>query len=701
MRSFIFFLISVYFTLTYSCVRIGREIPQNPEKGGVLAIGITQDFESLIPAFPSTRQDNSIFDLIYYPLIRVEKNKVYPGIASEWEFSEDLKTITFYIRKDAKWHDGQPVTASDFIFAYNLITSPNSNSLLKGNFRFVKNIEKISDYVLKIEFTHTYSSQLIDCEIYPLPEHILRDVPDIRNSEFSIKPIGNGPYKVVDYIKGDRLVLERFNGFFEKTGFVDRIVFKIYDTPADVAEALKMDLIDIGFSLIPEVILHGLKDFDKGKIKNYESNRVIFIGWNLKKEPFNNLEFRKIISGLLNVDSIIKNVFKGYASKAKSIIPPSIWAYDSTLKDLEKSNSHEVVSILTKYGYTKRKPFQINILYDNTQELYMKIAENIKRDLENTGVVKINLLALPPVEFVSKLISSDFDAFILSYPLNEKVDLSPLLESGGIFNFMGYSNKKVDSLLNLSRMTLNRKNAKKMLSSLQMILQKELPITPLIIPQEIFAFSNRIKNIENYASGILISNLDLVWIPSASRTERVSFEIKREMPKPETEVISERKIEKEELKAIPEEPKPVKVTQPEITAEELLQKRIAEEAAKKVEVPPVEEKKEEVSEAPKEEKIEETPPPQTLIPAVMPVVKQEVKPSYPDIAKKLGARGVVYLRVLVDETGRVKDVKVTRSSGYDFLDNSAVEAAKGYIFEPAKDQNGNPIAVWVPLTIRF
>ena len=129
---------------------------------------------------------------------------------------------------------------------------------------------------------------------------------------------------------------------------------------------------------------------------------------------------------------------------------------------------------------------------------------------------------------------------------------------------------------------------------------------------------------------------------------------------------------------------------------------MAEEAAKKVETQPIpEEKKEEVAEAPKEEKPEETTPPQPLIPSVMPVLKQEVKPSYPEIAKKLGAKGVVYLRVLVDENGRVKDVKVTRSSGYDFLDNSAVEAAKGYIFEPAKDQNGNPMAVWIPLTIRF
>ncbi|MEN3043698.1 MAG: TonB family protein [Candidatus Hydrothermales bacterium] len=705
MLRFIFLIFTIFYI--NFCVRLGREIPKNPEKGGVLGIGIVQDFESLIPIFPSPRQDNSIFDLIFCPLIRVEKNRVYPGIASEWEFSEDLKTITFYLRKDAKWHDGKPVTAADFIFSYKVITSPGSTSLLRANFQFIRKIEKLSDHVLKIEFTNTYSSQLIDCEIYPLPEHILKDVEDIRNSEFFYKPVGNGPYRVTEYKRGDFLTLEKFDEYFEKTGYLDKIVFKIYPTPFDVAEALKMDIVDVGFSLIPEVIMDGLRDYKNGKIKNYESNRVIFVGWNTKRKPFDNIELRSKISGLINVDDIIKSVFKGYGLKAKSIIPPSIWAYDSNLIDLKRANLDETVSILNQMGYTKRKPFVINLIYDNTQKIYEKITEIIKNDLEKTELIKVNLLPLDPFSFISKLINFDFDIFILSYPLNEKADISPLFSTDGIFNFMGYSNKKVDSLLNSSMMTLNRKNAKKMLRLVQKILLEDLPVTPLVVPQEIFAFSNRVKNIDNFPLELVVSNLDIVWIPTQERVERVSFEIvkkEEEVGTKEEITFEEEKIRKTETVAIkPEEPKPQVVPKPEITAEEILQKRIAEEAVKKEEPPVSEKPVEEEPLAPIEEKEkpEEAPPPQQAIPTVLPVVKQEVKPTYPDIARKLGARGSVLLRVLVDENGKVKDVKILKSSGYDFLDNSAVEAAKGYIFEPAKDQFGNPMAVWVPLTIRF
>ncbi|MEN3045467.1 MAG: TonB family protein [Candidatus Hydrothermales bacterium] len=705
------FLAFLIFYMNF-CVRVGREVPKNPEKGGILAIGIVQDFESLVPIFPSPRQDNSIFDLIFCPLIRVEKNKVYPGIASEWEFSEDLKTITFYLRKDAKWHDGKPVTAGDFVFSYKVITSPGSTSLLRANFKFVKNVEKLSDYILKIEFTNTYSSQLIDCEIYPLPEHILKDVDNIRNSEFLFKPIGNGPYRVAEYKRGDFLILEKFDEFFEKTGYLDRIVFKIYPSPFEVAEALKMDIVDVGFSLIPEVILDGLRDYGNGKVKNYESNRVIFVGWNLKRKPFDNIDLRSKISGFINVDDVINDVFKGYGTKARSIIPPSIWAYDSNLIELKGASIDELVSTLNQIGFTRRKPLELSIIYDNTQRVYEKIAEKIKIDLEKTEVIKVNPLPLDPFTFISRLMKLDFDIFLLSYPLDEKADISPLFSTDGIFNFMGYSNKKVDSLLNLSMRTLNRKNAKKMLNIVQKILLDDLPITPLVVPQEIFAFSNRVKNIDNFTPELVVSNLDLVWIPSQERVERVSFEIVKEKVEVEIkeEVVPKEQIPERTEKVVatttpekPQEPKPQVVPRPEVTAEEILQARIVEEAIKKEE-PPISEKPVEgkpVSPPQEIEKPIETPPPQQAIPTVLPVVKYEVKPTYPEIAKKLGARGSVFLRVLVDENGKVKDVKILKSSGYDFLDNSAVEAAKGYIFEPAKDQFGNPIAVWVPLTIRF
>ncbi len=703
--------------LLCSCVRIGREIPQKIESGGTISLGISEDFESLVPIYPSFRQNNAIFDLIFYPLIRVEGNKVYPGIASEWEFSEDLKTITFYLRRNAKWHDGKAVTAKDFVFTYNLIISPDIASPLKANFRFIKNLKAISDYVLKIEFTHSYSSQLVDCEIYPLPEHILKEVKDIKASEYFKKPVGNGPYKVIDYIKGDVLILEKFKDFFEKSGFADKIVFKIYKGPYEVAQALKMDLVDIALNLNASLVNTFLSDWKKGKIENSPSPKVIYLGFNLKKLPLNDENIRKAFIYMLNPDNLISKLFGGYALKAKSIIPPLSWAFYSELEELSFNNPEKGIDILKNAGYKERKELQINLLCDNSQEIYVRLAEEIKKDLEEEGLIKVNVFPLEPGDFITRLINSDFDVYILSYSIDEKADLSYLIDSKGILNFMGYSNKRVDSLLSASLRTLDRRKAKKFLEEIQKILQKEIPFIPLIVPQEMYAFSDRLQNIKNLAEAIMISNLDLVWIPKDKRVERVSFELKKEekaeeklSPQPELkEKVPERRIEERVIEK-PEEPKPTP-PKPEVTAEEILQKKIAEEAAKKVEEKKEEEKKEEekkeeeVAKAPpeekKEEKPEEIPPPQEIIPVIMPVLKKTVTPEYPEIAEKLGAHGTVFLRVLIDVDGKVKDVKVLRSSGYDFLDNAAKEAAKKYEFEPAKDKEGKPIATWFPLKISF
>jgi peptide/nickel transport system substrate-binding protein len=586
--------------------------------------------------------------------------------------------------------------------------SPEIGSPLKANFRFIKKVEALSDEVLKFYFERTYSAQLLDCVIYPMPSHILEGIKDIKNSHYSQKPVGCGPFVIEEYRKGDMLILRKSNTFFEKTPFVSEVVFKIYETSYDLGEALKMDLVDMALDIDPVVAEELVNTYTQGKIINYPGRRVIFMGFNLKREPFNNLEFRQVFAKALRVEEWINEVFKGYAEKAISIFSQALWAFDSTLEELQYTGIEEIDSLLKRAGYTRKKPLKINLIVEKVQKEHSEIAEKIKNTWEMSKFVKVQLDTLGSIEFLQRLLGSDFDVYILSWSVTEKADVTPLFHSKGIFNFGGYINPKVDELIEKALGTLNRNRAKKYLSEFQRIILTELPVLPLIVPKSIIAISSRVKGWDNYVGDYMFSNLDLFWVPEKSRVVRETYEIKKEEEELKEEKIEEKPIVKRKEKKVVKEPVPSPPEVPKVTAEELLKRELVEREVEKVE----EKKEEKVEEVAKKEPIPEKKPEETkpkppekiktpMLPAVMPKLVKKVEPEYPEMARKLGAKGRVFLRVLINREGEVSKVVVLRSSGYDFLDEAAKEAVRKYKFIPAKDKDGNPIEVWHPVEVRF
>jgi peptide/nickel transport system substrate-binding protein len=669
------------------CVKVERKPLPYAEKGGILRIGMVKEPSNLNPLFPPLVEPNPFYDLIFQPLFKIHKDRVIPMLAESWEFSEDLKSITFYLRKNVKWHDGKEFTAEDVIFTYNLINDPEINSPLKSQFRFVERVEKIGEYAVKFVFSRIYLYELYDCNFYPLPSHILKDKKDI--GAFSQNPIGNGPYKLKRWIKGNLIELEANENYFCFSPPIKTIYFKFYPSPEIVSLAYKEGRIDIAFDITPKEI-PVIKE-KKGKLESFYGNQIFFIGFNLGKFPYNDINFRKAISLSINKDEIVTKTMENYAEKISSPIPPHHWAYDSSLEDT-KFDIERAKKILEDLGFKNidkdpyleigGKDFSMNILTENIPEKIL-IAQKIKEDLERVGL-PCNIMILSGFDYVKKLIERDFDVYLFSWTYGEKVDLIPLWHSKyGIFNFTGFKNEDFDKYLENSILTINQMESKRNFKLAQRILFENLPAIFLFTNKKIFAYSERVKGIELYADSP-ISNLDLIFIPKAQQEVSIEFEVKEEKP------LEEKKIE--EIKK-PLEEKPL----PPIRSEEILKA----ELAKKEEILP----KEEVKEVPKEEvekkeEIQPLPPKEPQIVAEAKILKA-VQPIYPEEAKKLNLKGLVIVRVLVDKTGKVIDAKILKSSNYAILDQAALNAAKEFVFEPVKDERGIPIEFFTTIPFRF
>ena len=686
LKNLMVFLTGILFLL---CVRVERKPIPGSERGGILRVGMVKEPQNLNPLFPPLLEPNPFYDLIFQPLFRIQKGKVIPCLAESWEFSEDLKSITFYLRKNVKWHDGKEFTSEDVIFTYNLINDPEINSPLKSQLRFIKRAIPLGKYAVRFDFSKIYLYQLFDCNLYPLPSHILKDKKEIE--KFSENPVGIGPYKLKRWMKGDLIELEVNESYSLFIPPIKTIYFKFYPSPEIVSLAYEQGRIDIALDLTPKEI-----NYLKEKNKNFKTspgNRVFFIGFNLGKFPYNDINFRKAINLLINKKEIISKVMEGYAEITLSPISPWHWAYDSTLKDVG-FDPNEAKRILESIGFknTDRDPylelrgkdFTLEIITENEIEK-IKIAESIKKYIEDLGIV-CQVTSLTGLDFVKRLKERNFGIYLFSWTCEEKIDLTPLWHSEyGIFNFTGFKNEELDRFIENSILTINQVESKRNFRLAQRILFENLPAIFLFTNKNLIAYSERVKGFDAYID-FPIQNLDLVYIPKEIQEVSIKFEIE--------EVKEAKEVPKEEIPIAP----PKEVTPPQ-RAEEILR---AELVKREAPPPPKEVKPETLPPTPpvKEEAVPSPKPEEPRVIAEAKILKG-VQPEYPEAARKLGLKGMVIVRVLVDKNGKVIDARILKSSNYPILDEAALKASKGFIFEPARDEEGRPIEFFTTIPFRF
>ncbi|MCK4235237.1 hypothetical protein KAX75_12470, partial [candidate division WOR-3 bacterium] len=165
-----------------SCQRGEKEVFTG-DRGGVIVVGTIDEPTILNPIFPPFGESIGVENLLFLSLHgRNEEGKIVPQIADSWEYSEDFKSITYYIRKDVKWSDGEPVTAEDVKFTFDLIKDPEVGSPLAASVRFIDSVKVINPYKICFYFMRVYADELLDSGISPLPKHILKDVKDLRNA---------------------------------------------------------------------------------------------------------------------------------------------------------------------------------------------------------------------------------------------------------------------------------------------------------------------------------------------------------------------------------------------------------------------------------------------------------------------------------------------------------------------------------------
>ncbi len=506
--------------------------PEKPSYGDTLVIGVIGDASLLVPMLSTDAMSHIVAGHIFRGLVKYAPDlSIIGDLAESFEISKDQKTIVFHLKKGVKWEDGKEVTAWDVEFGFRLITNPNTPSAYASDFLEVKDFKVLDKYSFKVTYKKPFALSLPSWgNLVVLPKHLLerRDLKFLQGI-FGRKPVGNGPFRFVDWKPQSQITLSYNPLYSEGRPYLDGLIYRIIPDPTTLFMELKSGGVDwIGLTPLQYLKLNRERE------KNYQIYRYLafsytYLGYNLRDPLFQDPKVRKALCYAIDKNKIIKGALLGQGIPAYGPYKPDTWFYNPSIEKSCFYNPQKALEILNSVGFKKSKdgllykdgkPFQFTILTNQGNLPRLLTAQIIQQELTKIGI-KVDIRTMEWTTLIHQFIDKRrFQAVILGWTTGLDPDLYDIFHSSkrenpGL-NFIGYNNPEVDHLLEEGRYTLDKEKRKKIYFRLQEILAEDQPYTFLYIPFSLEAIHKRIRGIQPSPIGISY-NIEKWWVPKTEQ----------------------------------------------------------------------------------------------------------------------------------------------------------------------------------------
>jgi peptide/nickel transport system substrate-binding protein len=464
--------------------------PKQTEKAGsgnpdVFNYATNQDIPHLDPHGTSSNTSFRVTYMLYDRLVTYDgtDTEIKPQLAEKWDLPEDGVTYTFYLNKNAKFHDGTPVTAEAVKYSYTRALKIGKSAA--GQFNGVideNSFEIVDEHTIKIKLLKPFSPFLKTLGtvfgniVNPkLAEH---EGDDHGEAYLADKDMGSGPFVLDSWARGQKLVLKANSDYWGEVPKLKTVNIQIVNEPATarlMLEKGELDLLD-DTMLSPDV-LKQLEGTDGVEILKSPGYAIDDISMNIEKKPLDNVKVRQAIAHAVNYDSIINDVLLGAGERIGGIIPKGMFGYNDAVKlydfDLEKAKE-----LLKEAG--QEKGFKLEIAISENNEVRKNIAVMLQSDFKKIGIdLEIKSLAWPTY---LDLVTSGKHQLAIGGWTPDYADPDYNLwyfahssSKGPGFNLAFYDNKKVDQLLEEGRQTVDEGRREEIYKEIQAIMAEDVP----------------------------------------------------------------------------------------------------------------------------------------------------------------------------------------------------------------------------------
>ncbi len=469
---------------------------ETPVRGGTWVALISADPASLNPNLVTDLSSIRAASGIYSALIELnEKFEPTPDLAESWTITPDGLHYTFKLRQNAKFHDGSPVTSADVKYTMEEV-SGKYNSLSSGIFKVIERIDTPDPYtlVLNLKGQSAVLMQALGLgglEIVPMK--YFQGTDPRTNPRSSTNPIGSGPFKFQEWVKGDHVTLVR-NPDYYRPGlpYLDTFISKVIPDPGARVIAFQkgeIDYIDganLPRELVPDLLkVPGVQFWDHAGLPG-----VQLMHFNIKKKPLDDIRVRQAICAAIDQKAVVQKAYFNVAAvpSTSHIMGDFTQFHDPSIK-LPKYDIAAANKLLDDAGQKKGADgirFRLKITYVSSIATDSGTAAVIRDNLKDVGIA----VDLDPRDSASigKLVYTDdnFDLHNVQVTSNgdPAIGIERWFETTGIGVTFGnasqYSNPELDKLFIDAATTIDVAKRKDLYFKAQAILARDLPAFPVV-----------------------------------------------------------------------------------------------------------------------------------------------------------------------------------------------------------------------------
>ena len=509
-----------------------------PVRGGTLVVGSIADIEGVNETIvTSSRAFSNVGYQLFLHLLEEQPDfeehppTYAPSLAESYEWSDDHLKLTFRLRDDIVWSDGEPITAEDVRFTWQAQTHPDvawNDAYLKDP---IEDVEVVDPRTVVFHYNQVGPSQLADTvEGVILPKHAWGKLPfsEWRTSSdfFTENLVVSGPYTLESWTPQQEVVLVRNDRYRSPDGnedlpYIDRVVFRMIPERSNQVAQLLAGTLHVVVQ-VPNPDLERVEQSDIAEIEAYYHRLYAHIAWNLESPLFEDRAVRQALTLAIDRQEIVDTLWGEYGRVSDSPVVQNVWAHDDSLEpwpyDPERAKE-----LLAEAGWTDSdgdgvidkdgRPFRFEMISNQGNDDRLNAMVMMKEHLRRVGI-ELEPRTMEFNAMYGKLFGRDFEAVLSAWGVPTTLGQRYAFHSASIEdgeNFSSYRNPRVDALIEEMEKKPEIAEAEEILHEIQQLIHEDQPMTFLWESQRIIGHNHRLHGLNPNPLGTFWF-LDHAWL---------------------------------------------------------------------------------------------------------------------------------------------------------------------------------------------
>lgn len=469
-------------------------------QASTLTIMQNESPRAMDPANQAATYTGSILSHMYDTLLTVNpQGEVVPSLATGYTYSDDGLEWTFTLREGVVFHDGSPFNAECVKYTFERILNPENALVAFGRFNpIIDTVEVLDDYTVKFTLKAPYPAFALLLTINQAA--IMTPTADeiVAN-----RPVGTGPFTFVEYVSGDRVVMERFDDFWGPAPQVDRLVWRWSPEESVMVMALQAGEIDVAVPL-PPTHADVLAASPGVKVFEAPGSAVFWLALNVTKEPLTDKRVRQALNYATDRQGLVDAVLWGHGTVAHSPLAPQYFGYDRTVAGYEY-NLEKARELLTEAGYPDG--FTMSISVQEAESKYAEVLQGMWREVGVNVIVDQLEHALWSAKVFAPLEENETMSVFASWSsiLDADLMLTPLFATRSFppasANLGFFSNARLDEILDRARTIVDPEERRELYAEAQRLINDEAAHVTLYYANTIFGVRDNVEGVWSQPSG--------------------------------------------------------------------------------------------------------------------------------------------------------------------------------------------------------